>query len=391
MIQGNTNFICCANVRAKKSGISNNCFKFTCGICKTTYSIPLQKIKKKIIYLDQNFYSNAYKGKLVQFTKRANRLGDLAHKQQLICPFSDLHDKETYFFKENKKLWEFIKKVSRGKRFDMQNKIKERQLINAYISFLRNESSKSEIILSNAILPDIHEWDEWPMSGVAWRLTDFIGPIPLIYSRIKFSESFFKALPQWRASNSSLKEDYQLEIKESARFLLTTFINLTVSGDIEKILESETYRTMQILLELDENTEDIGKKLENLNSFFTSEHFEKIPHINISAGLWAILKREIKKKRFLTSDDQMNNEKQIRGIQNDIEHLSVFVPYCDAVFTEKTMARWLEEWKNHPLGGYTFKVFSAKTWADFDTYLDEIENNITPEVRDELEMIYGGS
>lgn len=124
-------------------------------------------------------------------------------------------------------------------------------------------------------------------------------------------------------------------------------------------------------------------------SFLISEHFEKIPHVNISAGLWAIIKREIKEKRFLASSNQTKQQEQVRGILNDIEHLSIFAPYCDAVFTEKTMARWLEEWKNHPLGEYKFKIFSSKNWSDFDAYLDKIENSITPSFHDQLKIVYG--
>lgn len=77
------------------------------------------------------------------------------------------------------------------------------------------------------------------------------------------------------------------------------------------------------------------------------------------------------------------------GIPADIEHLSVFAPYCDAVFTEKTMARYLAEWAQHSLGGYTFKVFSANNWADFDAYLDEIEHAVSAEMKEELEIVYG--
>ncbi len=388
-----TNCIYCARTNTVEKSISNNLLKCVCRACRKRYDLPLIKQKKKIIYLDQNFFSHTYNGTDLPFLKRAKRLATLAQKQLLICPYSDIHDEETHsssnpdYQKRQDELWQFIKKISRGKHFYLGTKIEEQQLINAFLSFINKGSEKGEIILSDAITPSIHDWDESLRVELTWSKADFIEPTTWEQHKKNFVDSITKELPRWRNSTFSLEENYNHEIQSYAQILLSNFIKVINSEDILQKVENRAYAAIYTLLDLNTRKESAQESLANVLAFLQSKHFSNIPYINISAGLWAIIRQEIKKNRYLDTPVEKNIKLRTQGIPADIKHLSIFVPYCDAVFTEKKMASFLQQWNQHPLGNYNFKVFSVDNWNDFDTYLDEIENNITPEMKDELEMV----
>lgn len=286
------------------------------------------------------------------------------------------------------KLWKFIRKTSRGKRFNCQTKIEEQQLVNAYSSFLQRSNSDKYIIdLAEAISSDVHDWDDTIRVEVPWTVTSFTKPEFLIKSKKKLADSVIQVVPLWRDSSSSLEEDYNFEIRSQAQALFDNFLKLACYGNIEQQLSSQNFVQVSTLFHIVDRTEEWSEKINNIKNFLNSNYFSNIPHINISTGLWTMLKQEIKKKQFPQNEEKI--KEQVKGIQFDIEHLSVFAPYCDAVFTEKRMARWLREWGQHSLGGYEFKVFSLDNINEFEFYLEEMERNITAEMQEELAMVYG--
>jgi hypothetical protein len=363
----------CSGIGTIRKSISNNFLTCACDVCGRSYMLSLLKIKKKIIYLDQNFFSNAYKRKpaATAFLERFERLCSLAKKQLLICPYSDIHDEETHLYKLGDELFNFIKTTSRGKRFNLCQKIEEQQVINAYVAYLKNKQ-RAELHLSDAIEPSIHNWDESFWVDINWSIANYLGLSSIKQDKERIAKAIIDELPKWRVSCSSFENDYNLEIRD------------------HKILVSHNYSIMDILINLVKlggNT--IEERFRNVSAFFLSECFSSIPYVNISSGLWAFIKEEIKQKRFLTALTK-NMIGEVQGLSNDISHLSVFAPYCDAVFTEKRMAKLLRKWQQHPLAELNCEIFSADNWEAFDNYLDKIENSCTAEMKDELEVVYGG-
>lgn len=386
----------CSGIDTVTKSISNNNLSCLCSRCGCSYTFSLLKIIKKIFYLDQNFLSNAYKNKSTDFSKRADRIHRLAKQQLIICPFSDAHDQEAHLFRECKQLLGYIRNISRNKRFYPATKIMEQQLINAYYSFLNNEPNKSELILSNAIAPCIHDWDNSFRFDMLYSISDFMPQHAYETSKINFVNKIIgdDVLPQWRKSQSSFANDFTLEVRDHAIFLIRGYYNSILSVDIQTILESEECRIINTLLTLNAKEIDMNDRMNSVIAFLKSKHFENVPYINTAAGLWAQLKKEIKQRQFLTEQTKIDNiNKQTRGLPADIEHLSVFAPYCDAIFTERRMARYLREWQNHELCslcGDNSRVFSIDNWSEFDLYLDEIEENATSDMKDELNIVFGG-
>jgi hypothetical protein len=386
MSLGSINCGFCLKKGTVTKSTSNNYLTTYCSKCRKTCNFPLLKISKKIIYLDQNFISNAYKMKSDLFLKRANRIQELSKKQLIICPYSDAHDKETYLFHEREQLAEYIRQLSRNKRFYPQSKIEEQQVINGYYSYLNNEPSKTNLTLSHAIDSKVHYWDDSLSTSLIYSICDFMQPNGFKTSKMQFVNSMIEnALPLWRKSQTSFESDFKLEVKDHAKYLLLGYLNAAKSSDIQTILESEDYRIIKTLLDIDRE-----KDINCIIDFLESQYFESIPYVNTSAGLWTHLKKEIKQKQYLTDQTKGDNLiRQLRGIPTDIDHLSVFAPYCDAVFTERRMARYLREWHENPLCKYKFRVFSIDNWTEFDNYLDEIEESMSKNMKEELEFVFG--
>ena len=384
---GSRNCGFCSSINSITKNIFNNTLHCECSVCGKKYYFPLLKLQKKVIYLDQNFWSHSSMRKEQNFTRRADKLEELAQKQLIACPYSVIHDQETHLHDGKKKnLWSFIRRISREKSFYFSQKVIEQQIVNAFYSFINNGNVKLKLNLSDAIDSSIHDWDESLRVSLDWSITDFMPITNLLQAKEKFSDLYINALSQWVISKNTLEEDFQLEIYDHGRLLYDTFVQL-IAGNFQQQIESEAFSIINLLLTLPINEGDLKKRSETVKIFLKSEYFSNIPHVNISAGIWSLIKQEIKKHKQLPTNIEVARKK-IAGLQLDLSHLSIFAPYCDAVFTEKRMARFLREWNNNKLGQYSFKVFSVDNWGAFDNYLEEIEKNISSEMRKELEIVY---
>src|SRR6185437_14641053 len=76
--------------------VSNNHVVRGCSACNFTGSIKLPTLKKTIIYLDQFFLSAAFRSNQSKFVDARERIVDLATRQLIVCPWSDIHEAETH-------------------------------------------------------------------------------------------------------------------------------------------------------------------------------------------------------------------------------------------------------------------------------------------------------
>ncbi|KTD01966.1 hypothetical protein Lfee_0902 [Legionella feeleii] len=391
MTWGSVNCGVCKKNNTVQKIISHNYLKCICKSCRHTYEISLIKIIKKIIYLDQNIFSNAYaisKGKESRFKLLIDKLENLTNKQLIICPFSDVHDLESHQQTDDgKALFSMIQTMSRGKRFYLRNKIKEQQIINAYIAFLNNDSDKYKLKLSDAIEPGIHDWDTSFRIQSNFSLSQFISPAIIKKEKKLFTEDFIEALPKFHKMASNVQANFISEITDHARFLIEDYMQAIKSNDIKIILNSEEVKIINTLMRIDTDNQNIGSKFNQVISFLKSSYFANIPYVHISSGIWAVKRKEISDGRCPTNLDK--HRKQIRGFLYDIEHAAIFAPYCDAMITEIKMAQYLKGWHKQSQSLYPFNVYSIQDEANLYNYLDYVENTITEEMEEELKIVYG--
>ena len=134
--------------------------------CKYSTTVWLPEIRKKIVYLDQFFFSSAFRGGEQRFVDAAQRIRHVSDLQLLVIPFSSIHEDETHqwrgFGGKNKEdLMEFIKATSSGHEFEPAYEVERSQIIRAFQAFLAGGSAEIERKERDAIEGNVHEWDDY--------------------------------------------------------------------------------------------------------------------------------------------------------------------------------------------------------------------------------------
>lgn len=367
--------------------VCNNTLTCRCRVCGYFYELSLMPIKKKIIYLDQWVFS--------QITKNSfafkDRLETLAQKQVIVCPYSDVHDKETHLAGPElaPKLCDTIRILSRNKRFKHQSSIKEQQILNAFCSYIAGGPVKYQLDLNDAIGSSIHDWDRSMRVDLAYSLAEFQGIDALQKQKTISIQLVQEMLPFLRKSRGKFNDYYKYELEEHENVLLSAIESLRVKDLIETSM-NENCRIINTLLLVNGGENDIDGRIEEIKNFLKSNYFANVPYVNISSALWAFIREEVATNRFLTVNSKLENiKKDIRGIVFDIEHLSVFAPYCDLIYIEKRMAKWLSNWCQDPRGGYLVKIYSPDNKDEFSAHLEEIESSISSNMVNELKIVFG--
>ena len=89
-----------------------------------------------------------------------------------------------------------------------------------------------------------------------------------------------------------------------------------------------------------------------------------------------------------------NGQKRVpnRGTPNDIDMISSYLPYCDAIFIDDEFAGLLrEEPIATEVGKYGTRVFSTRTREEFLAYLREIQAALPAEHLAQVVVTYGES
>jgi len=67
-----------------------------CKTCGYHVQIPLPKLQKNIVYLDQFFFSHAFRRQDKRFLDAAARIERASSLQLLVAPYSSVHEDETH-------------------------------------------------------------------------------------------------------------------------------------------------------------------------------------------------------------------------------------------------------------------------------------------------------
>src|SRR5688572_2217580 len=99
--------------------------------------VCLPGIRKKVLYLDQFFFSHAFRGRDQRFLKAVDRVKRMAHLQLLVSPYSSVHEDETHQWrghqdKTQEQLMDFIKETARGAEFERDYNVEQTQVLKAF-------------------------------------------------------------------------------------------------------------------------------------------------------------------------------------------------------------------------------------------------------------------
>jgi hypothetical protein len=356
-----------------------------CKHCRYQSMIWLPEIKKRVIYLDQFFFSGAMRGNDPRFKEAAERVKHMCHLQLLVAPFSSVHEDEAHQWRghdgmTSTQLMEFIKATSRGAEFERAYNVEHSQIYKAWEAFLKGQPHKYLVENKDAIRGEtLGKWDDYFRIDVGGYTRDVE-----LNRRLK-SESvdeLVKVLDKWQESSESFDEAVALEIRDAGKQYVSTYLtmlNRYAQGDVAAAVDSPMVATVveQMMHWLPKDQplpERIGRCIE----FFQSPHFSEVPHEWLSSHMFATMKAMVKRGTFSNREEA---RKRLNGVFEDIQHISLYAPYCDAIVIDKFMADLV----CRPTVGlqqrYGATVFSLSNWDTLLAWLDRLETGMSEDHR----------
>lgn len=362
-----------------------------CMSCKYRTTIWLPEIRKKILYLDQFFFSNAFKERDSRFAIAAQRIREISELQMLAVPFSSIHEDEThqwrgYDGKSKEDLMEFIKATSRGHEFEPSYDVEQTQIVKAFRAYLKGKPSAFELEERDAVPSDIHEWDDYFRIDVGRYIND----IELMRDlKRKGVELLVNAFAAWRQSTNTFEQDVALELREAAKNYLNSYLQYAAriaNGDYAALLDSPIMAmVVQALLHCLPEDSPPEESLKTIAAFFQSEHFLEIPYQWLSVRVFATLKDMVKRGAYANRDGAVQ---RLSGFFQDMKHVSIYGPYCDAFVMDQAMAALVADPHIALEKRYKVKVFSLSNWDEFLAWLDALEAQMSQEHRAGLAAAY---
>jgi hypothetical protein len=367
--------------------VSGNQLLRGCLSCRHLDHIPLPNLKKKVLYLDQFFYSHAFRGRNAAFQRAKEKIQRLAHNQVLVAPYCNIHEDETHLWTPAQRdpLWKFIKQTSAGKHFRPEYEVKSRQLHRAFEAFLKGGPAEQQTEAKDALPSDLNQWDDYVWIDVGRFHLD---PAIIRDGKKASTKELLDLFPVWAAALSTFEDDVHTELRGAANAYLqlyATYFRRIVEGDYDAIFDSPIdSQVVEALLRYGPDALCPLERMTRIRSFFVSEHYANVPVERISSQFFALLRQFLRAGAFRSRE---KSEKRFGGFFYDVRFISTYAPYCDAMVLDTLMHRWATDPRIDLPGRYGIKLFSRANWDAFLEYLDELEERITPELRQALSWV----
>jgi hypothetical protein len=205
--------------------VGNNTLLRGCKYCTYKENVPLPDIKKGIIYLDQLFLSHAFRANLPKFVECAKLIDELSHEQLIICPWSYTHEIETYQWQnpQKDKLFEFIKRTSRGHHYKRSETIIINQICKSFDQFVKKGEVNYNVQIADALQSNIHSWNDYIWIDVKLLPDD---PQKVAQAKRDVAKFMIQRFDDWRHSDMSFDEHWKCENKQIADNYFNAFINM---------------------------------------------------------------------------------------------------------------------------------------------------------------------
>lgn len=391
---------CGTNVIARRH-FSRRCIK--CGEGSSGGKLP--DIDKKIIYLDQcvlGFILRALMYRedatgvdplqipvLENFLTAFSKLDLLNKKQQLLCPQSDFHFKETTLMPEERA--KALKKVnvllSSGNHFKDSRLMIERQVFRHFDAWLQGKSHSDGNAKTEAVSSNVDDWSMWINVTVSHKIkqqdiqnlldeknTNHAGLAALFPEWQKHgrqTHEYFKTLELTALGKfiAALKDDWSDELPQA-----TSMLELLLRGIM---FPFDLYEMSKIFYSICEKfgVPDVDRK-DRIESYFSSGAVLDVPFFGIASQLTALIAQRAAENKSMKSD---GND------IIDILFMSLFLPFTDAVLMER---KWHRDLQGMGLS-YKAQVFSVANIEDFFNYLDDIEAAAPPAIMEKVREVYG--
>lgn len=352
-----------------------------CQRCRYREHVALPPLRKKVIYLDQFFFSRAFRGD-EKFIAAAERIARLASLQLLVAPFSSVHEDETHQWEKRADLFKFIKATARGHKFEAAYEVEQTQIVQSFQCWLAGKPAESTINPSDAVDQDVHRWDSYLRIDVG----RYMGEVELIRDLKKQSiEGLVNLFDGWRTLQSPFEEDLQAEYQVAGKAYLE-FALRVAGGDYMAMFDAPIIsQVVQTMLRVIPEEATPEQKLRKCAKFLFSEHFRQLPCQWLNAHMLATLKLMVKNGAYTNRDRALE---KLSGVFLDVKHIATYSPYVDAFVMDKHMADLVSRPTVRLEKRYATKVFSLNNWDDFLAWLDQLEGEMSAAHREGLWIAY---
>lgn len=353
-----------------------------CKHCQYQSVVWLPEIRKKVIYLDQFFFSGALRGKDPRFKVAAERVKRMCRLQLLVAPYSSVHEDETHQWRghegmTNDQLMEFVKATSRGAEFEKDYNVERTQVLKAWEAFLKGQPPEYIFEDRDAIQGTLDEWDDYFRIDVGGYMRDIELKRQLKEEAV---DELVKVLDQWQASIQTFDEAVALEIHDAARQYVDTYLTMLkrhAEGDFSATINSPMVaKVIEHMMQWLPEDQPLPERLQRCGEFFQSPHFAEVPNQWLSSHMFATMREMVKRGTFSNRDEA---RKRLNGVFEDIKHISLYAPYCDAIVIDKFMADLVRRPTVNLQKRYGVKVFSLSSWDALLDWLDSLEAGMSKE------------
>jgi hypothetical protein len=375
-----------------------------CAECRYDESFGLPPVSRKVIYLDQFAISEMMKSinESLKKTDKVNpffrklfeKLDALNKMQVIICPESTNHFDESFVSPYYQSLKRLYQQLAHNFDFYDPETIKRFQVLedfNGWIGIQKRPIDIGDVLTGTG---DLDGWEDRFIISVSLRDQDPDLADELRKDRDQISDALVQIFNEWQTEkDKTFKDWYEEERSSYGKDLIQSYLKGLIrydqlaTGKIPYTLEnmgSITSNTSVIMTVIHQKLREKGftdeEGMKKSFEYLNSESLKKIPYVQISAILFASLAREASLGR---------KKPPTKGMMNDIEVISCYAPYCDAIFVDNECRRLLNQGIKETGYKLKTKVFSQDNKDEFLLYLDEIEKSVNKKHLEKVKEVYG--
>ncbi len=386
----------CGNIVDSNHDIQNRYAGKNCGHCiRCGISFPSQILvpRKRLIYLDQSFLSDVFfategTDHYEMISRLFSKLKELKTSKKVYLVISDIHSIETSGFQEQhsekrKGLWRFQNKLAdgliAGDWADVFVAQHRRLLKDGFAGFPLSDIGLEDIYIEHSI------GDMKVISTNVWRQKLHSKLMPSSDEKnshvLRVIEYLANNMPLCQSEDDYLKYVREMWGNEIEQSIAATLAHEEFFKQFSDYAEEPQLSSLQIPPRPETPMFGIvGEVVRWLDKTNVLRHWSKLLHIDSIGSCPSIRIRTAFEAVLLMmwSLGQRQNPKKISqnfGVsrQNDIDHISVFVPYVDALTTDKDMHNLCQrKIVAEELSQFPCRIFSKKNYDDFEKWLNEL-------------------
>ncbi|ESS73966.1 hypothetical protein MGMO_8c01030 [Methyloglobulus morosus KoM1] len=397
----NLNFICykcqaslsTANILLNKN---KNEARGRCAKCNIWTTFPLPEIKKKLIYLDQSFFSDIYsetvKEDLNQRLKEKLLL--LRQKQKIFLVVSDIHSYETsnipeQHSKQKTEQWKFQNSMADGciaGNFDNVVIAQTRRMLlekNSFETFphtdigLKNPHQfmvGMNIISTNTWRDGLNQSSKTSSEQQNEAISDNLDrQVEKLPDNCKLSDCLHHIQELRKGGLQQGIKDFIKDKNftlQSEEIISEINAGRTPSFQYPQISRSSFYPVIKSVVEgLDEDA-----ALMKWSDLLKNDNLGLCPSLRIRIAMEAEL-LWIKKQGHRQNPKKFSENFGVSR-HHDIQHIASFFPYVDAITTDNEMFNFCQrEAVKKELNKYPTKIYAKKYYNDFEAWLSDLIKN----------------